>query len=1017
MDWHESDVSDDGEGHDSLNSSRKRSSRACDQCRKTKSKCERGAGEGVPCKSCALTGTACTFLGDVPCVLIQYCIVVDVLKGPSYKRGPPKGYIHAIEQRWHQVESLLGVILQCPDLRVRSVVADLRQDDLARDILARVDMGPYGPTGRRFQAQNSTKEDFFASVLRSNDSVNSVRDQSRTRRQSRLSREKVSSNQDRGLSVVPTQEWQDNLSNRLASSSSTSSPIYGSCPTSSPPGQPATQRRRLETSPVDWNNMYTLDPTSDSDEHDSLKDPTEGIGELSLTENQEIRFHGKASGLHLLSKDNRTDERNEGGIWMLPMARVWPPSKDQITQAVQESDFDVVLPPAAMQDHLINLYFTYIHPVYPVIHKSRFLTEYEARSLIESKGTYLPLLLLQYDLSTLLSRRTPEPIPTKFSSPKPESSQQADTLLLLTMFAITARFVDSIEPVPSNGNMWEAGVEYLNGARAMLTKIFDRSRPSTVQSLLLLGYREFGVGSMEQGWIYIGMAIRMAIDLGLNTNSDRWQQHGHDLFARDETQTRRQIWWICCLADRYGSLYMGRPIIIREEDYDTPLPEITEYDEEPWQPLRSDSFEVAYPAVPGKIMLTFNATSTLFTIIGDIITHIYPVRSSHKVSRRSLYVELETRLDQWYLRLPEALQLDLNSKRRVPPPHVLFVHIRYWGAVLLLNRAFIPNWKGASSANSPSADFSSASRKSGFALKAFDLAQTAASRTSATVNAWRETFTLKRASPFLSAYMLATGIMHILTLTLRPSNPQASQGLRQCMTALNEMSVLWPSAARALDLLSGVKLEYETSPQPLVSPTGDRLSKRHAEDAFGRENLRREAFGADGNPNSNVQRVTGQHQAQRQSQQQQPSLVDVQGVQDLGTRIMAHMLGLDIPGLEPSTSYYQGYEWWPRGSEAKHQGSGSTRRGAVLEPSTSQIQAQQLEQRSMQQQQQQQSQAQQLPPFAQVAGDLGGYSRTHGYPPAQQRIVGGDEWTASSTTTTTSGNLLPDYSYNYQYGL
>jgi hypothetical protein len=35
-------------------------------------------------------------------------------------------------------------------------------------------------------------------------------------------------------------------------------------------------------------------------------------------------------------------------------------------------------------------------------------------------------------------------------------------------------------------------------------KVLHRSRPSTCQALLLLGYREFGIGSMEQGWIYIG---------------------------------------------------------------------------------------------------------------------------------------------------------------------------------------------------------------------------------------------------------------------------------------------------------------------------------------------------------------------------------------------------------------------------------------------------------------------------------------------------------------------------------
>jgi hypothetical protein len=32
----------------------------------------------------------------------------------------------------------------------------------------------------------------------------------------------------------------------------------------------------------------------------------------------------------------------------------------------------------------------------------------------------------------------------------------------------------------------------------------------------------------------------------------------------------------------------------------------------------------------------------------------------------------------------------------------------------------------------------------------------------------------------------------------------------------------------------------------------------------------------------------------------------------LGTRIMAHMFGFHAPGVEPSTSFLPGYEWWPR---------------------------------------------------------------------------------------------------------
>jgi hypothetical protein len=84
----------------------------------------------------------CTFLGTL-WFLFHQLLISERYLGPSYKRGPPKGYIHAIEQRWHQVEALIGAILQCPDERVQILVSDLKQDDLAREILARVDSGPY----------------------------------------------------------------------------------------------------------------------------------------------------------------------------------------------------------------------------------------------------------------------------------------------------------------------------------------------------------------------------------------------------------------------------------------------------------------------------------------------------------------------------------------------------------------------------------------------------------------------------------------------------------------------------------------------------------------------------------------------------------------------------------------------------------------------------------------------------------------------------------------------------------
>ena len=84
----------------------------------------------------------CGFVDDPPrsnLFRIHACLST----GPSYKRGPPKGYINAIEQRMQHFEALLGAVMQTSDPRALGLIADLRQDELARAILNRVDAGRF----------------------------------------------------------------------------------------------------------------------------------------------------------------------------------------------------------------------------------------------------------------------------------------------------------------------------------------------------------------------------------------------------------------------------------------------------------------------------------------------------------------------------------------------------------------------------------------------------------------------------------------------------------------------------------------------------------------------------------------------------------------------------------------------------------------------------------------------------------------------------------------------------------
>lgn len=61
------------------------------------------------------------------------------------------------------------------------------------------------------------------------------------------------------------------------------------------------------------------------------------------------------------------------------MTGVWPQSNIRPHRLMEEDELEISLPSVPEQDILIQLYFVYVHPVFPIIHKEHFLAEYEAK--------------------------------------------------------------------------------------------------------------------------------------------------------------------------------------------------------------------------------------------------------------------------------------------------------------------------------------------------------------------------------------------------------------------------------------------------------------------------------------------------------------------------------------------------------------------------------------------------------------------------------------------------------------
>ncbi|KAF8452405.1 fungal-specific transcription factor domain-containing protein [Boletus edulis BED1] len=832
---------------------RRRSSKACDQCRKSKCKCER-ALDGGPCKSCIMLGTPCTFLG------------------PSRKRGPPKGYIDAIEARLHQTEALLGVLLAVEAERANESTPG------APEILNRVDSSPYGVKGRK---SGNIK-------VRSHPNA-----------------QEISGSGIDLHSTHPSNDWQDRVATLLASSlqpSAHSRAIRPSAPSTTisntislndphPPRHLQSQhssihssdhvrrqRRRVDDdkgdgrgsspkgvtltrngspspgfSPVRTNTSHAsgggyasgyMGTSTDSDSEDDFVD---AVGQLSLNEDEQVRYHGKASGLYLLGINTKEEARNEGGIWRFPKARVWPPlpenaSTSPSTPVGPFSGNNVPTNPA-MQEHLLEIYFTYVHAAFPVIHKDAFWEGYRS---MQNPSTDTPSP--SSDRAQGGAGSSPVPIQSK--------RRHVSPLLLLSMFAIAARYSPSSSPPHSprcstptspyplkSTPMWTAGDDFLLLAKNLLDNTYASSMPSTVQSLLLLAYREIGIGAMAQAWVYTGMAVRMAQDLGMHRAADGWARVGMgQLFGPRELQERRRIWWGCIVLDSYVSTYIGRPLAIFEWDYDTLLPSVEESDEqEPWTPHPSlppdtrrhgyrPGTEVMQP-VPGRILSCFNASATLSAILSKIVQSIYSIRTT--TSRHADSIHIEGLLDKWYFNLPEPLRFEMRydsmgnlstGSGRMPLPHVLTLHMKYWCTTLLLHRPF-------KSENGDDADTPAVSKKN------YELCVGAANHITSIVTLYREKYCLQRAPVFLIFYVFTAAIMHVTSLSVCPDDPQARMGLAKCMDALQDMDAVWPAALRAHELLSGCDpLNKDASKhlqfgQLVTRQNGQERQKRAAEHA------------------------------------------------------------------------------------------------------------------------------------------------------------------------------------------
>ncbi|KAI1317544.1 hypothetical protein EDD11_008238 [Mortierella claussenii] len=339
-------------------------------------------------------------------------------------------------------------------------------------------------------------------------------------------------------------------------------------------------------------------------------------------------------------------------------------------QSNTEYDTGVILPAPDVMDHLLDIHFRFIHPVLPMFHRR---TLYEQLQRRESLPPHLLFAVLG-----LASRFSDNPV---FRTLQPGTDRPACTV-------------------------------FYERAKLLIKDEYDHSQIGTVQALLLMSIQQMGFCESQRAWLYVGMAIRMAQDLGLNKEQSEQEQ------ARDRlsAELRKRTWWSCFVVERLVCAGLGRPLTIAQQECETGFPQ---YDTQNDYEATGDALVESSTLIPNFVHLI-----TLSRIQGNILqfikaravqcdetndnpphnhknsssvrsrngnSHSSNMTASNSSSRNEGYrvdtssaafSALDRSLAEWRQQLPEALQEPTPQS-----PHFgLFLHMTYNTLVILLHR-------------------------------------------------------------------------------------------------------------------------------------------------------------------------------------------------------------------------------------------------------------------------------------------------------------------------------------------
>ncbi|KAI1213739.1 fungal-specific transcription factor domain-containing protein [Annulohypoxylon truncatum] len=475
------------------------------------------------------------------------------------------------------------------------------------------------------------------------------------------------------------------------------------------------------------------------------------MGSLQIGPGGQVRYYGPTSNFNLVdmpAPDNLTVHRTVRNNGQEHLDRLG------IGKEV----------PRELEDHLVDLYFTWQGPALHVVNRAMY-EEAKIRWQEGEEDTPYYSEALRNSICSLGAAFETRHHPTFVTFPKSLSDFFADR------------------------------------AKALLEIELDSPCVATVQAMVVLSGHDIGCKRDARGWLYSGMAMRLAFDLALHVDMSSYVSRGS--LSQSEADLRRTVFWGAYTADYTWGLYLGRPFRINMEDVTIEKPggnPATETATQ-WIPYGSPkSLDDCTPCVDYPEELS-RYRAMMCEIMAPLVYALY---GSLNIKPEELY-ELNTKtikeLLNWKENLPGVLQVDPNEQDRPYLPHVLLLHMQYYQNIIYAHRPWMSRRYSQSLA--PHAlDW-------GYARMMCIESATAIAKL---LQHYESRYTLRRMNIQGVGITCSAALLLLFTAVTNYRLPgdDVEFLLSSCFRALDEFGAAWENAKRARDFLVLLQRQWES---------------------------------------------------------------------------------------------------------------------------------------------------------------------------------------------------------------